>query len=409
MKKIIRQPCAAWGEKLAARHAADLSEMERAALQKHVQECEACASAFAAYAFMEKALRALPPVEPLRHLSIEGGEFAGSKQGAALSAGPEEQTHSEATRAPTPLLPRHIRMRPHARLLRAVSLVAVLLIILSFLIGTSVLLLNRSRTAGTVQPTLPVPPMTLSRCADQPMPVLVDLCIRHQFKDILQWGRIGKYIFVLERAYLDMNQLVIEYRVLSQSSGQQTFTDAVISVTSQGQTFEEVAGNGGETGPRASLFSLPLVPKNTQPLQIHAIVSAIHPLPGAPGSSPPPIEHGLITFDFTLAYHGGLVVTPHQTITANGFSITLERVAISPSETIIDGTTKGSFSGSSDIDFSLDAAGRRSSPAFLAFGGDSQPFNVIFYDALSGQHGTWTLQISEPNTSESWVFHFRVP
>jgi len=408
MKKIIRQPCAAWGEKLAARHAADLSEMERAALQKHVQACEACASAFAAYAFMEKTLRALPPVEPLRHLSIEGGEFAGSKQGAALSAGPEEQTHSEATRAPTPLLPRHIRMRPHARLLRAVSLVAVLLIILSFLIGTSALLLNRSHIGGAPQPTLPVPTMTLSRCADQPMPVLVDLCVRHQFKDILQWGRIGKYIFVLERAYLDMNQLVIEYRVLSQSSGQQILTEAIISVTSQGQTFEEVAGNGGETGPRASLFSLPLVPKNTQPLQIHAIVSAIHPLPGAPGS-PPPIEHGLITFDFTLAYHGGLVVTPHQTITANGFSITLERVAISPSETIIDGTTKGSFSGSSDIDFSLDAAGRRSSPAFLAFGGDSQPFNVIFYDALSGQHGTWTLQISEPNTSESWVFHFRVP
>ncbi|MBA2288411.1 MAG: hypothetical protein H0W02_23290 [Ktedonobacteraceae bacterium] len=326
-----------------------------------------------------------------------------------MPTSPEEQTRSEATRAPTPLLPRHIRMRPHARLLRTVSLVAVLLIILSFLIGTSALLLNRSHIGGAPQPTLPVPTMTLSRCASQPMPVLVDLCIHHQLKDILQWGRIGKYIFTLERTYLDMNQLVVEYRVLSQSSGQQILADAIISVTSQGQTFEQIGENGGETGPQASLFNPPPVPKDTQPLQIHAIVSAIRPLPGRPGSSPPPIEHGLITFDFTLAYHGGLVVTPHQTVTANGASITLERVAISPSETIIDGTTKGSLSGGSDTTFSLDAAGRNSGPAASTFGGDGQPFSLVFYDALSGQHGTWTLQISEPNTSESWVFHFRVP
>lgn len=103
-------------------------------------------------------------------------------------------------------------------------------------------------------------------------------------------------------------------------------------------------------------------------------------------------------------------MTPHQTVTVKALSVTLERVRISPSETTIDGTTKGTRTSSLDYTFSLDAAGRSPDyPAFsgFGFGGDSNPFSIGYYDGLLGQHGTWTFEIS--GLEGPWVFHFRAP
>jgi hypothetical protein len=100
-------------------------------------------------------------------------------------------------------------------------------------------------------------------------------------------------------------------------------------------------------------------------------------------------------------------VTPHQTVTVNASSVTLERVLISPSETMLEGTTKGPFPNSPDYIFSFNAAGRSSDPTFSGFG---STFIVGFYDGLLGQHGTWTFEISYESGQESpWVFHFTVP
>ncbi len=92
-------------------------------------------------------------------------------------------------------------------------------------------------------------------------------------------------------------------------------------------------------------------------------------------------------------------------------SLTLERVRISPSETIIEGTTQGLFPGSPDYTLSLAAAGRN--PGDLSteptFEGES-PFSAFTYEELLGQHGTWTLEISYASGQEGpWVFHFTVP
>jgi len=100
-------------------------------------------------------------------------------------------------------------------------------------------------------------------------------------------------------------------------------------------------------------------------------------------------------------------VTPHQTVTVNASSVTLERVLISPSETILAGTTQGPVPNSPDDIFSLNAAGRSSDPTFSGFG---STFIVGFYDGLLGQHGTWTFEISYESGQEgTWVFHFTVP
>ena len=321
-------------------------------------------------------------------------------------------------------------MGRRTRLFLAASLVAAVLVI-GVLVVTSVLLFNRQSKGNEPQPTTRPISITLSNCTSLPgtnLPVLVDLCTHHQFKDLLQWRKMGDYVLVLERAYVDLNQLVITYRVFSQFTGRQVLADLgnpieTVITTSQGQSFTPSSGAWEQGGPQVDQFSTPPVPRQTRMLQLHVEVNTLRitnlPLP-EPGKEPvpqPAAVHGPVTFDFTLEYHGGLVVTPHQTVTVKALSVMLERVTISPSETIIEGTTKGMFPNTSaDIyTFSLDAAGR--SPGGFSpegLGGDhttdTNPFREVIDDGLLGQHGTWTFKISYDSGLEGpWVFHFRVP
>lgn len=302
------------------------------------------------------------------------------------------------------------------RLLRAVSLIAAFLVICA-LVVTSALLLSRHSTANKTQPTaLPIS-ITLSSCASQPRPVLVNLCAHHQLTNLLQSGKMDKYVIGLERAYLDMNQLLITYRVFSQSTGQQTpanLSDTLVT-TSQGFTFSQSAGETPATGPAVVQFSTPSLPANIRALQfqveVKALIFPVQKLP-PPGTPLPQqlVVHGSSTFKFTLPYHGGLIVTPHQTITMNATSLTLQQVLISPTETLIEGTTKGPLQSTPDYTMSLDAAGQNPRPDGTALGGDSNPFSAVFYDGLLGQHGKWTFEISYASGQESlWLFHFMVP
>jgi hypothetical protein len=302
------------------------------------------------------------------------------------------------------------------RQLVAASLAAILII--GVLAVISVLLFNRPSKGNEPQPTTHPISITLSRCSSLPWSWQVDLCTHHQFKDLLQWRKMGEYVLVLERAYVDLNQLVMTYRVFSQSTGRQMFAelDDTVITTPQGQSFTPSAGSSVPDGPAVAQFNTPPVPKQTQTLQLHVQVNRLRIMGSqltVAGTPPVPqftAVPGPVTFDFALEYHGGLVVTPHQTVTVKGLSVTLERVKISASETIIEGTTKGTFSGFPDriYNFSLDAAGRSPGNLTPVFGGESNPFSAVAYDELLGQHGTWTFEISETRSKQAWVFHFRV-
>ena len=315
-----------------------------------------------------------------------------------------------------PIEPPQRGERRHARLFLAASL-AVAVLVIGALVVTAVLLFSRQRVGNEAQPETTPISITLSSCANQPVPVLVGLCTHHQLTDLLQSRKIDKYVLALERAYLDMNQLLITYRVFSPSTGRQTpadLTDTHVT-TSEGLSFRPSAGQTPATGPEVVQFSTPAVPANTRALQFQVEIKALHlpilKLP-PPETPPPPssVVHGSATFAFTLQYHDGLVVTPHQTVTVNGSGVTLERVLISPSETILQGTTKGTFPDSFDHTFSLNAAGRNASPTFSVLGGESNPFSIGYDAGLLGQHGTWTFEISlTPSTEGSWMFHFKVP
>ena len=303
----------------------------------------------------------------------------------------------------------------HARLILAASLAAASLIIGILVVAPLLFFTRQSKGNGPSSGTHPIN-ITLSPCASLPRPALVGLCTQQQLKDLLQQRKMGAYVLVLERGYLDMNQLVLSYHVFSQSSGQETLAqlDAVIT-TSQGQSFRPYASAWVSGGPQVDQFSTPPLPAQTQTLQLHVEVKAFRALPPAgPSTSPPQaVVPGPVTFDFALEYHHGLVVTPHQTVTQQALSVMLEQVRISPSETILEGTTQGTGPSSpNDYTFSLNAAGR--SPDFPAssnfgFGGESTPFSVVYDEGLFRQQGTWTFEIAIGGLGRSWMFHFMVP
>jgi hypothetical protein len=201
-------------------------------------------------------------------------------------------------------------MGRRTRLFLAASLVTAVLVI-GALGVTSALLISKHNTGNEPQPGATPISITLSSCASQRMPVLVDLCTRHQLTDLLQSRKMGKYVLVLERAYVDMNQLLITYRVFSQSTGRQTPADMLDPrvTTSQGLSFRPSAGESTATGPAVIQFSTPPVPAHTRTLPFHVEVNALHfpilklPPPGTPLPQPS-VVHGTATFDFTLQYHG---------------------------------------------------------------------------------------------------------
>jgi hypothetical protein len=201
-------------------------------------------------------------------------------------------------------------MGRRTRMFLVASLAAAVLVIGTLAVA-SALLFNKHNTGNEPQPGATPISITLSSCASQPMPVLVDLCTRHQLTDLLQSRKIGNYVLVLERAYVDMNQLLITYRVFSQSTGRlppAAMLDPLVT-TSRGLSFRLSVGETPATGPAVAQFSTPPVPAHTRTLQFHLEVNALHfpilklPPPGTPLPQPS-VVHGSATFDFTLQYHG---------------------------------------------------------------------------------------------------------
>src|SRR5437762_8171545 len=92
-------------------------------------------------------------------------------------------------------------MGRRTRLFLAAGLVAAVLGI-GALGVTSALLISKHNTGNEPQSGVTPISITLSSCASQPMPVLVDLCTDHQLTDLLQSRTMGKYVLVLERAYV---------------------------------------------------------------------------------------------------------------------------------------------------------------------------------------------------------------
>lgn len=125
---------------------------------------------------------------------------------------------------------------------------------------------------------------------------------------------------------------------------------------------------------------------------------------------------GQVTFTFSLPVHMTQVITPHQTVTSNGNSITLNRVSIGATSTTMSlsatqlplhvyqytglhCTLQISDTESISVGESVHNVNGKNSPV---------SFELTVLSNLTSRHGSWTLTVKSADKSQSWVFHFTV-
>ncbi len=115
---------------------------------------------------------------------------------------------------------------------------------------------------------------------------------------------------------------------------------------------------------------------------------------------------GIATFDFTLPFHPGKVLTPGQQVTSHGKAATLDYVSIAQSSTriaVLGLDEKAALSAT------LQPAGKAAnSLEDISFATDEPGAWSFIYDSdLSQDPGPWTFTVKQG--IYTWVFHFVVP
>lgn len=197
MDHILTKPCARWTASLAARHPSDLSAEESAALSLHLEDCQACALANAAYMSMEASLRQLPPVAPLEQLSVlqyveETVEF-------------QRERASRLALADWGRWERLQGLQP----IQIVSLLAALLVVF-VLVSDSLTFFASSHQAKSM-PTVASPSSAACQAESALDSSLARLCTAGLMTEVNLSQSIDDYVVTLGNAYMDSNQLWFDY------------------------------------------------------------------------------------------------------------------------------------------------------------------------------------------------------
>jgi hypothetical protein len=247
--------------------------------------------------------------------------------------------------------------------------------------------------------------------------LLKDLGIQQlQYSDFHQSKSIDGYTLSLDKVYADANLVIVGYTATA-PTGQNPMLEfdmgnAKLS-TEQGLNLPNAGGV--ETGPIAGIngnvFVFDASPIHGTPTSLN-LQLAIHYGTKVQGS---------LTFDFSVPFHPGRIVNVNQSVTANGKTITLERIVISPSETrlYIQGLY---YSPLTAFITELSVENH----VFEPNGGYDGPgtWKIDFNNPLFEDQGVWTVTIresvyvksSQPNVYHrvavkraDWVFHVTVP
>ncbi|HEX4208211.1 MAG TPA: DUF4179 domain-containing protein [Ktedonobacteraceae bacterium] len=123
-----------------------------------------------------------------------------------------------------------------------------------------------------------------------------------------------------------------------------------------------------------------------------------------------------VTFTFSLPVHMTQVITPHQTVTSNGNSITLNRVSIGATSTTMSLSATQlplhayQYTG---LHCTLQTPGTESisvSESVQKVNGknSSVNFELTVPANLTSRRGSWILTVKSADKSQSWIFHFTV-
>lgn len=230
------------------------------------------------------------------------------------------------------------------------------------------------------------------------------------FVELHQSQTVDGLTFTLEEGYADSDQIILGYTVSPVKKYNNLLT-ADLS-TQDGVQLPVLSGSGEANKyalGNAWFFDSSHIAGDPKTLPFQLKIQ-IGPVPTDTGISSKIL--GTVTFNFTLPFHPGKILTPGLQATSQGQTITLERVVVSRSATRL--VVKGLVQDPSKKDAALmslqvpGARGYREYPDLGQFGADgSGTSSYVYYDDFSHNQGTWTLTIKQG--IYTWVFHFAMP
>ncbi|HET8844638.1 MAG TPA: hypothetical protein VFN35_24420, partial [Ktedonobacteraceae bacterium] len=250
--------------------------------------------------------------------------------------------------------------------------------------------------------------------------LLVQLCQKNQLVDINQSQRMGDYTIILQRAYVDANQLLFEYKVLQNSTGKFVFLSPMhLDVTLQGAQGPIAFGNATGTSHLAELASTPDVPTVIsvfnrgvfpQNLQAFDLLITLHDfgLGSQEDMAHLRLVKGTASFHFSLPFHTGNILNLDDSVKENGVTLTLFRAIITPSAAsfYIRGLIPAMLE-----EYSISLNGQKIWASAVAAVPDALPDHQASYAVISyvsslpaSQPGTLTLSIHLHNHPDTWIF-----
>lgn len=262
-------------------------------------------------------------------------------------------------------------------------------------------------------------------------PVLRDMLLQFQpsgsslsFVSINQSATIAGRTVKVEAGYADANQVILGYTVSPNVEDGRVSLEPSLS-THAGIDLPEIMGEEGDPKIKidgeVSVFETSVLMGNPAILDLHLslvlIESRFIKTPGQVLLVPQ--NKGTATFDFTLPFHPGKIITSGQQVTPHGKAGTLQKVVITSSAIRIllhiDGFPPIFTTGSAE----LQAPGQ-TAVDYRFFGPATpegepapkgNPFTgnlIAFYDYnFADKAGTWTLTVKLG--TDTWIFHFEVP
>ena len=189
-----------------------------------------------------------------------------------------------------------------------------------------------------------------------PRQVLAEAGLLHA---VDQAQTVNGYTITLQRAYADANLILLEATVRDTNGQWHTDLRPIWQVTdTNGMIFPAIFDSGvadvasGVPGYYAS-FDTGSLQDTSVALPLHVVLTFAAPLATSANTAPvqasdggavatptilpaPPLMQLIappVTFDFTVPFVSGVVITPQQTLVKSGITITLQRVVITPAET----------------------------------------------------------------------------
>jgi len=231
---------------------------------------------------------------------------------------------------------------------------------------------------------------------------------------------INGFTMNVQAAYADANRVIIGYtmtRPSGQSYDDPVLTDALLTTAQGDQLRWEMESPLSGDANTITFTPLTWISSAAQEITFHLSIHRLDVNAGAQHL----VLQGSMSFTFSAPFHPARIAAPNQSVTANGKTLTLERVVVSLSTTrlFVQGTNTESTSLYAVLAVGDWQSTQNKSGLLFEIGPVTANEIFISYDdSLFDKQGEWTLTLqvnsfqappAPQGTGAPWTFHFVVP